>query len=423
MSVRLTTLPNGFRIVTGRMDAVETVSLGVWVDVGTRHEPKAVNGVAHLLEHMAFKGTKRRAAAAIAEEIEAVGGHLNAYTSREHTAYYAKVLKEDVALAVDILADILQNSVFDPTELDRERTVILQEIGQANDTPDDIIFDLFQEQAYPDQPMGRPVLGRPEIIESISRETVADYLRAHYSADRMVLAAAGNVDHDALVGLAERLFSGLPATSEVLTEAARYVGGELREPRDLEQVHIVLGFPGIPYLDPNHYAASVLSTAMGGGMSSRLFQEIREKRGLVYSIYSFAHGYRDGGLFGVYAGTGEDEAAELIPVLCSELGKMAGGLAESELRRARAQLKAGMLMALESTSARCEQLAQHLLVYGELLDVHEIVARIEAVDNAAVKRVARGLLAARPTFTALGPIERVEHFDRVAARLSGAVAG
>ena len=421
MSIQLTTLSNGFRVVSGRMDAVETVSVGVWVDVGTRHETKAVNGVAHLLEHMAFKGTKRRSAAAIAEEIEAVGGHLNAYTSREHTAYYAKVLKEDVALAVDILADILQNSSFDPAELDRERTVILQEIGQANDTPDDIIFDLFQEQAYPDQPMGRPVLGRPEIIESISRDSVAAYLHDNYAADRMVLAAAGHVDHDKLVGLAERLFSGIKPTAEVGTEAARYVGGELREIRDLEQVHLLLGFPGIPYLDPDHYAASVLSTALGGGMSSRLFQEIREKRGLVYSIYSFAHGYRDGGLFGVYAGTGEEEVAELIPTLCDELAKIADGLDESELKRARAQLKAGMLMALESTSARCEQLAQHLLAYDELLDVKEVVARVEAVDNVAVKRVAGGLLSGKPTFTALGPIEQIESFDSIAARLSGAL--
>jgi predicted Zn-dependent peptidase len=419
MSVRLTTLPNGFRIVTDRMDAVETVSLGVWVDIGTRHEPAPVNGVAHLLEHMAFKGTERRSATQIAEEIEAVGGHLNAYTSREHTAYYAKVLREDVGLAVDILADILQHSVFDPAELERERAVILQEIGQANDTPDDIIFDLFQERAFPDQPMGRPVLGRPEIIQGIRRETVAGYLRDNYAAPRMVLAAAGKVDHDALIDRAERLFAGLPHVSQARTEPALYVGGDSRSARDLEQVHVVLGFPGIPYVDPDHYAASVLSTALGGGMSSRLFQEIRERRGLVYSIYSFAHGYRDGGLFGIYAGTGEDEVVELIPAMCREVAAIAKGLEPTELRRARTQLKAGILMSLESTSARCEQLAQHLLIYGELLDVHEIVARIEAVDNEAVTRVARRLLSARPTFTALGPIARIEHFDRITARLAG----
>jgi predicted Zn-dependent peptidase len=418
MSVRLTTLPSGFRIVTDRMDTVETVSLGVWVDVGTRHEPERINGVAHLLEHMAFKGTERRSALAIAEEIEAVGGHLNAYTSREHTAYYAKVLKEDVPLAVDILADILQHSVFDAAELDRERAVVLQEIGQANDTPDDIIFDLFQERAFPDQPMGRPVLGRPHIIERIERDTVAGYLRANYAAPRMVLAAAGKVDHAALVDQAERAFAALPHDSAADTQPALYAGGDFREQRDLEQVHVVLGFAGLSYTDPDHYAATVLSTALGGGMSSRLFQEIREKRGLVYSIYSFAHGYRDGGLFGVYAGTGPDEVAELMPAMCEEIQKMVGGLGSAELKRARAQLKAGILMSLESTSARCEQLAQHLLVYGELLDVADIVAKIEAVDNEAVIRVARRITAARPTFAALGQIGRIEHFDRISARFA-----
>jgi predicted Zn-dependent peptidase len=418
MTARLTTLPNGFRVVTDRMDAVETVSLGVWVDVGTRHEPAAINGVAHLLEHMAFKGTERRSAQAIAEEIEAVGGHLNAYTSREHTAYYAKVLKEDVGLAVDILADILQHSVFDAAELDRERTVVLQEIGQANDTPDDIIHDLFQERAFPDQPMGRPVLGRPEIIERIPRETVARYLAETYAAPKMVLSAAGNVDHERLLELAAAAFAELPSDSVAHTEPARYEGGELRDTRELEQVHVLLGFPGVTYADPDNYAASVLSAALGGGMSSRLFQEIRERRGLVYSIYSFAHSYRDGGLFGVYAGTGEAEVAELMPALCDELRRIAEGLVPDELARARAQLKSGTLMSLESTSSRCEQIAQHLLVYGELLDPAKIVARIEAVDDAAVERVARRILAGPPTLTALGPIDRIEPFEKIRARLA-----
>ena len=418
MTVRLSTLQGGFRVVTDRMDAVETVSLGIWVDVGTRHEPAAINGVAHLLEHMAFKGTERRSALAIAEEIEAVGGHLNAYTSREHTAYYAKVLKEDAPLAVDILADILQHSVFDPAELDRERTVILQEIGQAIDTPDDIIFDLFQERAFPDQAMGRPVLGRPEIIQGMARETVAAYLHDNYAAPRMVLAAAGNIEHDSLVAHAERAFANLPRVSAARTEPAHYVGGELREQRDLEQVHVVLGFSGLAYTDPDHYAASVLSAALGGGMSSRLFQEIREKRGLVYTIYSFAHGYRDSGVFGVYAGTGPEEVVELIPAMCEEIRRIGDGLGPAELRRARAQLKAGILMSLESTSARCEQLAQHLLVYDELLDVADIVARIEAVDNEAVMRVAHRVTASRPTFAALGQVGRVEHFDRISARFA-----
>ena len=417
MSAQVSRLANGLRVATDRIDTVDTVSLGIWVDVGTRHEPAAINGAAHFLEHMAFKGTERRSAREIAEEIEAVGGHLNAYTSRESTAYYAKVLKEDVPLALDILADILQNSTFDPEELERERTVILQEIGQANDTPDDIIFDYFQECAYPDQAMGRPVLGRPEIIRGLARDSVVAYLRDHYGARRMVLAAAGSIEHTQLVDLAEKLLSDLPAERSVSTEPARYTGGDRREDRDLEQLHLVLGFPGVMLGDPDYYAASVLSTAFGGGMSSRLFQEIREKRGLVYAIHSFVHGYRDGGLFGIYAGTGEDEAAELVPALCEEAMKLQDGLTPVELNRAKAQMKAGLLMSLESTSARCEQLAQHLLIYGTPFDPPEIVRRIEAVDDTAIRGIVARWRSAPPTVAALGPLSRLEDYDRLRARL------
>jgi predicted Zn-dependent peptidase len=418
MTVTLATLSNGLRIVTDRIETVDTVSLGLWVDVGTRHEAPEINGVAHFLEHMAFKGTERRSARAIAEEIEAVGGHLNAYTSRESTAYYAKVLKEDVPLALDILADILQHSAFDAEELERERTVILQEIGQANDTPDDIIFDYFQERAYPNQAMGRPVLGSPEIIRGLRREAVVTYLRDHYSAEKMVVAAAGNVEHERLVDLAATLLSELPAQRPVTTEPARYAGGERREERDLEQLHLVLGFPGVVLGDPDYYAASVLSTAFGGGMSSRLFQEIREKRGLVYAIHSFAHSYRDGGLFGIYAGTGEAEAAELVPALCEEAARLEDGFTTVELNRAKAQMKAGLLMSLESTSARCEQLAQHLLIHGTPFDPPEIVRRIEEVDDAAIRRLVARWHSAPPTLAAVGPLSSLEEFDRVRARLA-----
>jgi predicted Zn-dependent peptidase len=418
MKTRLSRLANGLRVATDQIDTVDTVSLGIWVDVGTRHEPAAVNGAAHFLEHMAFKGTERRSARAIAEEIEAVGGHLNAYTSRESTAYYAKVLKEDVPLALDILADILQHSSFDPEELERERGVILQEIGQANDTPDDIIFDHFQECAYPDQAMGRPVLGRPEIIRELGREAVMAYLRDHYGARRMVLAAAGNLEHERLVDLADKLLSTLPADRSVSTEPARYAGGDYREDRDLEQLHLVVGFPGVMIGDPDYYAASVLSTAFGGGMSSRLFQEIREERGLVYAIHSFVHGYRDGGLFGIYAGTGESEAAELVPALCKEAMKLRDGLTAVELNRAKAQMKAGLLMSLESTSARCEQLAQHLLIHGTPFDPTEMVRRIEAVNEAAIGRVVALWSSAPPTLAALGPLSRLEEYDKLRTRLA-----
>ncbi len=417
MSVQVTTLPNGLRVATDAIADLETAAIGVWVDAGTRNEPAAVNGVAHLLEHMAFKGTARRNARDIAVEIEAVGGHLNAHTGREHTAYYARVLAGDVPLAVDIIADILQHSTFLDEELARERAVVLQEIGQAEDTPDDIIFDRFQETAFPDQAMGRPVLGRAEIIRDLPRAVIGDYMRRHYSADRLVLAAAGRVDHDAILRLAEAKFDALPGKSANGTDPARYVGGEFRDERDLEQVHVVLGFPGVGFDDPDYYSSMVLSTLFGGGMSSRLFQEIREKRGLVYSIYSFAAPFRDGGLFGIYAGTGETEAETLLDLVCDELAALPRNLEDGEVARARAQLKAGLLMARESTSGRCEQLAQQLLIFGRPLTVEEIVARVEAVDGAAVRRVASRIAAGTPTLAAIGPIGRLASVQAVAARL------
>jgi predicted Zn-dependent peptidase len=265
--------------------------------------------------------------------------------------------------------------------------------------------------------MGRPVLGRPEIIRELGRDAVVAYLRGHYGARRMVLAAAGNFEHERIVGLAEKLLSDVPAERSVTTEPACYAGGDRRENRDLEQLHLVLGFPGVVLGDPDYYAASVLSTAFGGGMSSRLFQEIREKRGLVYAIHSFVHSYRDGGLFGIYAGTGEAEAAELVPALCEEVIRVQDGFTAVELTRAKAQMKAGLLMSLESTSARCEQLAQHLLIHGTPFDPPEIVRRVEAVDAAAIRRVVARWRSAPPTVAALGPLSRLEEFDRLQARL------
>lgn len=418
MGIRISTLANGLRVATDPMDSVETASVGVWIEAGSRFETATICGVSHFLEHMVFKGTRRRDARAIAEEIEAVGGHLNAHTSREYTAFYAKVLKENVPLAVDIIADILQHATLDDGELGRERTVILQEIMQAQDTPDDIIFDRFQETAFPEQALGRPVLGSPELISAMTREVLASYMRVHYGAPRMVLAAAGRVDHDELVELAKAAFDRLPATVEGQREPARYRGGDFREERDLEQVHLVLGFQGVGYRDADFYPVSVLSTLLGGGMSSRLFQEAREKRGLVYSIYTFPSSYTDSGVFGIYAGTGENEVEELVPLVCDELRKVAEDVGEAEIARASAQLKSGMLMSLESTSARCEQLARQLMVFGRPIPVAESVSRIEAVDRSAVAQAAGRLLATAPTMATLGPIDRVASYQEVAARLS-----
>jgi predicted Zn-dependent peptidase len=416
--VRVSTLANGLRIASDPVTTLETVSVGIWIDVGARDEPPELNGVSHLLEHMVFKGTERRSARAIAEEIEAVGGHLNAHTAREYTAFYAKVLKDDLALAVDVLADIVQHAVLDAEELDRERTVIIQEILQAHDTPDDIVFDHFQETAFPGQSIGRSVLGSIDNLRSIEHGAVVDYMRRHYRAGAMVLAAAGNVDHEALEALAASTLAGLPAGDGWVRDLPRYVGGDRREERDLEQLHIVLGFEGVSFRHADFYAVSVLSTLLGGGMSSRLFQEVRENRGLVYSIYTFPTSFADGGIFGIYAGAGEREAEEVVPLICAETMKVADDVGEEEVARARAQLKASILMSLESTSARCEQLARQLIVFGRPLPVAEIVASIDAVDLATVARVARELAAVRPTVTAMGPIGRLEAYDRIAARLT-----
>ncbi len=417
-NIRITTLGNGLRVASDPMSSVETASVGVWVEAGSRYEGAAISGVSHFLEHMVFKGTRRRDARAIAEEIEAVGGHLNAHTSREYTAFYAKVLKENLPLAVDIIADILQDPLLDAGELGRERTVVLQEIMQAQDTPDDIIFDRFQETAFPEQALGRPVLGAPDLIEGMSREILANYLKSHYGAPRMVLAAAGKVDHDALVAMAEGAFDRLPPPSPGVREPAAYSGGDFREERDLEQVHLVLGFRGVGYGDPDFYPLSVLSTLLGGGMSSRLFQEAREKRGLVYSIYSFPSAYSDTGLFGIYAGTGEQEVEELLPLICDELRSVARDVNEAEITRAKAQMRAGMLMSLESTSSRCEQLARQLMIFGRPVPVAETVAKVEAVDREAVVEAARRLLATPPTMATLGPIDRVAGYDAVVDALS-----
>jgi predicted Zn-dependent peptidase len=417
-AIRLTRLPNGLTVVSEMMPRVETVSIGAYVNAGTRHEAAAENGVSHFLEHMAFKGTEKRDAAAIAREIENVGGHLNAYTSRENTAYYAKVLKEDLGLAADILGDILTHSAFVPEELERERGVILQEIGQANDTPDDIIFDHFQSTAYATQAMGRPVLGTEDTIKAMSREALTGYMRRHYGPQRMVVAAAGALEHEALLDLVRQHFADLPSAEEAAMEAARYTGGEFREERDLDQVHLVLGFPSVSATDPLHTPTQLLSTLLGGGMSSRLFQEIREKRGLVYSIYSFASPFQDGGVFAVYAGTGEDQAEELVPVALEELRKVQHDVTEDELNRAKAQLRASLLMSLESTGSRCEQLARQLQVYGRIIPVEETKARIAGVTVEQVQAAAARMFRAAPTLAALGPAGKVPGLPAIAEKLA-----
>jgi len=399
------------------MDSVETVALGAWVNVGTRHETAEVNGISHLLEHMAFKGTARRTALQIAEEMDNVGGHLNAYTSRDHTAYFAKVLKDDTDLAVDIISDILLNSTMDAEELEREKHVIVQEISQVNDTPDDIIFDRFQSKAYPDQPMGWPVLGSEGLVRSVTSDRLKSYLTNHYAAEHTIVAASGNIDHDKFTKSVELAFASLRPKAAVNSVASVYSGGEYRETRDLEQVHFVLGFPGVAYHDPDFYSLAALSVLMGEGMSSRLFQEIREKRGLAYSIFSSTQSFSDTGLFQIYTGTSPEDVPKMIPILCDEIRKAAGTITPEETKRAKAQIKSGLLMSLESPSSRCNARARQLVVYGRPLTTAEVIERLEAVDSASIAATAARIFAGVPTLAAIGPLETLAPLPEIHQRL------
>ncbi len=379
-------------------------------------------GVSHMLEHMAFKGTERRTARALAEEIEAVGGSLNAYTSREQTAFHARVLKADVPLALDIISDILTAPTFEPAEIERERQVVLQELGQARDTPDDIIFDHLQSAIYEGQAMGWPILGEEATVAAFDRDMLKAYMAAQYRAGGMMLVSSGAVAHGEIVALAEEKFAGLTAGKVPPMPAARYVGGEMRVTEDLEQAHIAYAFPGLANADPDYYVAQIYATALGGGMSSRLFQEAREKRGLCYSIYAFSSGFQDTGFLGIYVGTGEREAGEISAVVAGEMAAIAGDLSESEVARARAQIKAGLLMGLESPGARAELIAGQMFALGRVQDAAEIAAQIDAIDVAAVKNyAARVMQSTRPAIAAIGPVARLESHDTFARRF-GALA-
>lgn len=417
MSVEISKLDNGVTVVTDDMGHLESAALGAWVNCGARHESESIMGVAHMLEHMAFKGTPRRSAKDIANEIESVGGDLNAYTGREATAYHARVLKDDVTLALDIIADILMNPTFDENELARERYVVIQEIGQTRDTPDDLIFDYLQEVCYPGQPMGWPILGTETTISGLARSALADFMAANYQAGGMIVAAAGAIEHGRVLELARGLFGSFRPGSGPAAKPARFVGGERREAQELEQAHLAFAFPGVAAADPEAFAAAVFSTALGGGMSSRLFQEAREKRGLCYAISAFAHSYRDGGVIGVYAGTSERDAGELAPIIAGEMQVLATAATAEETARARAQLKASLLMGLESPHLRCEQMTGHLYTFGRVLTVQEVIERIEAVDVTALRRFAEGVCArGQPAIAALGPVKRLESRDAFAAR-------
>lgn len=405
MSVQLTTLANGLRVVTEHMPGLQSASLGIWVSAGGRHERLDQNGVAHFLEHMAFKGTKRRSALQIAEEIEDVGGYINAYTSREVTAYYARVLKADTELALDVVADILRNPVFDPREIETERHVILQEIGQALDTPDDVIFDWLQEAAYPDQPIGRSILGEAARVNSFARDDLSTFVAEHYGPSQMILSAAGAVDHDTIVRQAEALFGDMEARDGLAAKAARFEGGERIADKALEQAHMALAFEAPGYRDPAFYTAQIYAIALGGGMSSRLFQEIREKRGLCYTIFAQNGAYADTGMMTVYAGTSGAELPELAHLTIDEMKRAAETLGVAETDRARAQMKAGLLMGLESPSSRAERMARMIQIWGKVPPIEETVARIDAVTLDDLRAFAEWQAVQAPAALALyGPV-------------------
>ena len=419
MSVQIHTLSNGFRVVTEHMAGLKSASLGIWVGAGGRHERLEQNGIAHFLEHMAFKGTKKRNSLQIAEAIEDVGGYINAYTSREMTAYYVRVLEPDVPLAMDVISDIVLNSIFDSAEVEIERGVILSEIGQSLDTPDDVIFDWLQEVSYPDQPLGRTILGPEERVRSFTRDDLHAFVKEQYTPDHMVLSAAGAVDHDQLVKMAEVAFGGLEQRATRVLQPAVYKGGEHRVIKDLEQAHFAMAFETASYRNDEIYTAQVFSLALGGGMSSRLFQEIREKRGLCYTIYAQAGAYVDTGSLTIYAGTSGTDLAELSMLCIDELRRSADDMSEAEINRARVQMKAGMLMGLESPSSRCERLARMVMIWGRVPGLDEVVNKIDAVDTGAVVEYAARLCASGvPSLALYGPVVAAPNVSVLADRLA-----
>jgi predicted Zn-dependent peptidase len=418
LTVQLHTLPNGFRIVTEHMPGLASASIGIWIDAGGRHERLDQNGIAHFLEHMAFKGTKRRSALQIAEEIEDVGGYINAYTSRELTAFYARVLKADVPLALDVISDILLNPIFDPAEIEVERGVILQEIGQALDTPDDVIFDWLQERAYPEQPLGRTILGPTERVSQFARHDLSEFVADHYGPERMILSAAGAVDHDTIVRTAEALFGHLALQPAFTQVDATFQSGERIELKTLEQAHFALGFEGPGYRDDAIYTAQIFSTAFGGGMSSRLFQEIREKRGLCYTIYAQTGAYAETGMTTIYAGTSAEDLNELAGLTMDELKRSADDMTPAEVARARAQMKAGLLMGLESPSSRAERLARMVSIWGRVPDLEETISRIDAVTTGDVREFAAGMITGAAALALYGPVEKAPRLDDLRERLA-----
>ena len=417
--VECSLLDNNIKIITDTLKSVETVSIHVMVSVGSRYEDKEINGISHLLEHMAFKGTKTRSAKQIAEEFDNIGGYFNAYTGREATVYHVKILKEKeyISFVLSMLADILINSVFDEKELEKERLVVAQEIARTNDSPDDIVFDKHNENAYMDQSFGRSVLGLPEVIGALSREDLVKYVDQHYFGGNIMIAFSGNIEHeDALRAVRESSpsFLQIKDKERLAAKAAEYTGGDYREHRDLEQTHVLIGFPGVAYNDDMYYKTRLFSMILGGGMSSRLFQEVREKRGLAYSVFAFHASYLDTGLFSVYSAIDPNNLHDFCRITLSEIGSIAGkGITAEELVRAKRQLKAGLLMEMESTEARASRVLQSFVYYGRHISLDELVRQVDVVTQDDVKQCALSLVnnKQKMTFTAIGDISKMPAYN------------
>ncbi len=399
--VARTCLDNGVRVITEAMPGVPSATVGLWVENGSRYEERHQAGISHYLEHLFFKGTERRTAAQIAEAFDAVGGVLNSFTGKEYTCYYGKVLSEHLPIAEDVLADIFLHSRFDPDEIDRERNVILQEISQVEDTPDDYVHDLFNLRFWPEHPLSFPVCGRVETVQSFGQKDFLDFIAARYRPDRMIIAAAGNLDHDRVVEWATREFGGLQGRTQA-TDGRPPVAnrGVSYTEKALEQVHLCLGTPGISQSAEERYAAYLLNTALGGGMSSRLFQEVREKRGRAYSVYSFLSSYFDAGYVGIYVGTSPEWVEEVVAIILSELKALKkDGLRPDELARVKNQLKGNLLLGLETSDNRMSRIAKNEICFGQDIPPQEVAKRIDATTNEAIIALAEQLL--RPEATAI----------------------
>jgi predicted Zn-dependent peptidase len=409
--IERTELPSGLRVITERMHGVRSVSLGVWAGVGSRDEAPGEAGASHYLEHLLFKGTARRTATEIAEAMDAIGAEHNAFTAKEHTCYYARTLDRDLPLATDVLADMVLASKMDQADVDAERTVILEEIGMHADAPDDVVVDLFATTLFGDHPLGRPVLGTVDSIQAMTRDQLHAYWRRHYQPSDLVVAAAGNVTHEQVVELVSAAFSaaGEPGGGGSVRgrTAPTLASGVRVQRKDTEQAHLVFGGRGIARDDPRRFALDVFNVAFGGGMSSRLFQEVRERRGLVYSISSYSIRHDETGSFSVYAGTAPKRVEEVLSIVRDEIGTvLADGLTAAEIERSKGHLKGSLALGMEDSASRMMRLGKAEVSAAELLDTDEIVERIEAVDADAIQAVAKEVLGGGPrALAAVGPLD------------------